>query len=529
MYYRYFIFNLFNQTKYLIMQKKLQLFVALMVAFFLLPNNSNAQLPDYTYVEDFTVTDINGTVHNLYTYLDEGKYVLLDLSATWCPPCWAYHQTHILNDVHNTYGPAGSNEMVVIMIEGDASTNMADLQGNTAATQGDWITGTDYPIVDGTDGSDLARTLEIPAWPTFYMICPNRMILEDVRYNSAVGHYNKTQSFGCGPAEGANNAGLFSYNGYEGEFCGEFPYAPELELINMGTENMTSATIEMTVNGEVVQSTNWTGDVTSLGKADITLEEYLISDDSGISFEVTNVNQAPDENTEDNVLGTVSLTQSTAEAGNMITIEIRTDAYGCESRWELISSNDGSVVAEGGNPAVENGGQRIYGATGCGGVSTGYGSNMTFTESVMMPANGCYEFKMYDDFGDGICCDYGAGYVRITAADGNVLLNTGNFQVELQELFTGEQAVSVGELEGTSINIQPNPTKGLVEVLFSGETISDVNIQVFSVSGQLMQQQYFNGVQTNIQLDLSDYTNGLYLVKLTNQEKSLTSKIVLSK
>ncbi len=29
-------------------------------------------------VPDFTVTDTEGKTHNLYTYLDAGKYVLLD-------------------------------------------------------------------------------------------------------------------------------------------------------------------------------------------------------------------------------------------------------------------------------------------------------------------------------------------------------------------------------------------------------------------------------------------------------------------
>lgn len=512
------------------MQKKLQIFVILMVALFCLPTNSNAQLPDYSYAEDFTITDINGTVHNLYTYLDEGKYVLLDLSATWCPPCWSYHQAHILNDVHNMYGPEGTDEMVVIMIEGDASTTAADLAGTGSNTLGNWIDGTDYPIVDGIDGSDLARDLELAFWPTFYLICPNRMIIQDERYSSAAGHYNKTQSFGCDPAEGENNAGMYLYSGFEGEFCGEYAYTPELEVINMGTEVMTSATIEMNVNGEVVQTMDWTGSVASLGKADVVLEDLMVAEDSDISFQITNVNGVEDANTADNILGTVVMTKTTAQVGSEVTIEIRTDTYGCESRWVLINSNDGTIAAEGGNPAVGTGGQRIYGATGCGGVSTGYGANMTFTETAMIPENGCYEFKMYDDYGDGICCDYGAGYVRITAADGTILMNTGSFGVELRDLFIGEtEVVSVGELEGTAIDIQPNPTQGLVDVLFSGETISDVNIQVFSVSGQLMQQKFYGGVQTNVQLDLSDYTNGLYMVKLTNQEKSLTSKIVLSK
>ncbi len=35
-----------------------------------------------TVAEDFTVTDIDGVEHNLFTYLDQGKYVYLDFYLT---------------------------------------------------------------------------------------------------------------------------------------------------------------------------------------------------------------------------------------------------------------------------------------------------------------------------------------------------------------------------------------------------------------------------------------------------------------
>ena len=53
--------------------------------------NVSAQLPDGSLAPDWTMTDLNGTVHHLYEYLDDGYTVFIDFSAVWCGPCWSYH------------------------------------------------------------------------------------------------------------------------------------------------------------------------------------------------------------------------------------------------------------------------------------------------------------------------------------------------------------------------------------------------------------------------------------------------------
>ena len=83
-------------------------------------------------------------------------------------------------------------------------------------------------------------------------------------------------------------------------------------------------------------------------------------------------------------------------------IEIKPDDYGSEIHWQLLDE-DYEVVAEGGD--FEDGDNTIKLTTTC------------------VP-EGCYTFVMFDDYGDGICCDYGQGWYQIKDASGSVILSS---------------------------------------------------------------------------------------------------------
>ena len=97
--------------------------------------------------------------------------VIIDFSATWCGPCWNYHNTHILADIYDDYGPNGSDEVMVFFIEGDPSTPQSALYGGPGS-QGNWVAGTPYPIMDDPSGG-VTSSYSITYFPTLYAICPN--------------------------------------------------------------------------------------------------------------------------------------------------------------------------------------------------------------------------------------------------------------------------------------------------------------------------------------------------------------------
>ena len=136
-----------------------------------------SQLPNNSIAPDWTLTDIDGNTHTLYDYLDDGKTVYLKFSATWCGTCWTYHNTGAFGDMWDEYGPDGTDEAMLFFIEGDPNTNTACLHGDVvncnSSTQGDWVTGTPYPIIDLPDAT-VRNAYQVNGYPTVYAICPDR-------------------------------------------------------------------------------------------------------------------------------------------------------------------------------------------------------------------------------------------------------------------------------------------------------------------------------------------------------------------
>lgn len=165
---------------------------------------SFGQLSDGSTVPDFTFTDINGDTQNLYTWLDQGKYVAIDVFTTWCGPCWDYHSTGMLDSLYKRHDTPGDRTWKVLGIEGDAVTTIDDLNGTGTNTRGNWLAGTLYPVVNpiGISLNDFTSNFNIFSYPTLMVICPDHRVYADtLNYGDKPGisRWEYVANKQCGP------------------------------------------------------------------------------------------------------------------------------------------------------------------------------------------------------------------------------------------------------------------------------------------------------------------------------------------
>jgi hypothetical protein len=137
-----------------------------------------AQLPAGAPAPDFTVLDINGNSVNLYAKMGS-KAACLDFSATWCGVCWNFHNSGILKNIYNNLAA----DATAVFLEADYNTNTNCLYGPSGcigSTQGDWVTGSPYPIVDlsPSNGPNVKSNYAVTYFPTVYVISPDKRAWE---------------------------------------------------------------------------------------------------------------------------------------------------------------------------------------------------------------------------------------------------------------------------------------------------------------------------------------------------------------
>ncbi|HLP12819.1 MAG TPA: T9SS type A sorting domain-containing protein [Flavobacteriales bacterium] len=472
--------------------------------------NATAQTPVGTLVNNFTLTDINGNTQDLYSYLDAGKMVVIDVSAAWCGPCWSYHGTNALDNFYAAHGPAGANDAMVLWVEGDPSTGGDCLTGPGACTgstsQGDWTNGgtVAYPIIDlATSSSFTSSGLSIPYFPVMYVICPNRTVIVSGVAGS-VGTLSNLNSYvgDCSTAAAGNNAALHSYTG-ETEFCGTSDV--KFILQNMGTTTLTSCSITATIGATTLGPLAWTGSLATYDYEEVNLGSVTLTGTATANITITTSDLVSSDNTLSK-----SLAYNFAPSAN-ITVQINTDRYGDETTWTL--KNSGGTTVGSGGPYTLQAANGVYPQTP---------ANYT------LPTD-CYTFKINDSYGDGMNAGYGAGSYVVKYGT-TTIVTGGVFTTTESRKFANDASIGVNELEALAgVQVFPNPVSGLATVSVEMPEVGDITVNISNSLGQVLasQKQYNAAAGTNrIDVDFSAFESGVYYVNVTVGNKSTIAKII---
>ncbi len=405
---------------------------------------------------DFTLTDINNETHHLYTYLSQGKTVVIHFAEADCVECWDFHETQNMNLANDAYGENGTDEMVFLLLETDTLTDMAELQGMGLYTEGDWTDGTSYPIIDNAE--NVAADYGITDLPTVIAICAADTSTTDL-YTAG---YPTVQDMyivhnRCTPATTANDFTIIDLT--TDVFCGTLD--PELLLVNTGTDTISTATFIVSTNTET-DTISWSGSIAPNEVTTLVLGTALETA-TEVTVTIEDVNGTPDASS-----FTKTVTKAKPHCVEQLVITVLTDNFGCETKWNISGLSGNST---GGNTNA-TAGQRTIEYDDLTGVciGAGYDNNTSYTVTYPAPdpevgdrliSTGCYEFRIFDDWGDGMCCENGDGSYTIADQDGNILAMGGDFGAEETVRLDIKLAVSGGTIVSPDIELCIDSTLNL--------------------------------------------------------------------
>ncbi len=233
-------------------------------------------------------------------------------------------------------------------------------------------------------------------------------------------------------------------------------------LTNIGEETITSADVEWSFNGGTPQSIAWTGSLIS-GASDTLLVTVapLLNGTNTISATSSNPNGLADEEmTNDNLARDF---EAVTEGGQVI-LTLLTDNYPGETTWSL-EDEMGTILYEGG-PYTQD--------------------QTEYTEAFCI-GEGCYTFRIFDSFGDGIQFGGVEGNYTITDENGIILasLIEANFGTEeVNEFCTPFMCT----LEGTGTSMMETAIGALDGVINLNE-INGTGPYEYSIDGGMTFQE----------------------------------------
>ena len=268
---------------------------------------------------------------------------------------------------------------------------------------------------------------------------------------------------------------------------------PKVILTNNGSNNLTSAELEVVVNGEMLKTVDWSGNLSIFESTAIDLGpiSFVVEDDNLLEVRIKSINGGSDE-APMNDIATFDITGAPGNVAKVLKLSIRTDSNPQETTWKVTNLSTGEVVLEGG-PYDQ--------------------ANHMYNETLEITGDGCFDFTIYDAGGDG----FTTGGLYSLKAGGTTLFSGSSFGSSESNEFSYEVAVEVEEGCISTSSIYPNPAEGVINVISQGEQL----VTIYNMAGQRVFEGLCGG---ELQIDMKRFGSGIYAVKVGNESTRIVVK-----
>jgi hypothetical protein len=273
-------------------------------------------------------------------------------------------------------------------------------------------------------------------------------------------------------------------------------------LYNTGSAPLTNATVELRRDGALLDTYDWTGELSSGAEAPVLFENIDLQ--PGLNNFSLRLASADDDLSNNEVA--VPFFKSPETSLNFdLFIQSDSDAEDHANRWEIVDEN-GNVVASG---AL---------------------ANSTYEElSLTLEAEGCYKMQIYDQEGDGF--------------------NEGGFLLLVDEF--GTPAADITTFSGTKISAEflalanvsntrnaeavpawsvfPNPVKDIVRVQYVLDESGPVQIHCLNGTGQVLRTLEYTSLPAGTheaEFDLETMPAGIYQIQIMTQNGRSARSVV---